>query len=193
MKVMSNATTKQLQKLQQVVTAAGEYLPAKSTLTLNGQSVTLAAFLTGLNQAITAFGAVTTARAQWASALSARQPLMTAALASVSALKQYLIVTYGKNATMLVQFGFAPKKPVVLTPEKKAIAVAQGRLTRKARGTMGPKAKLNVTAAGKPGLVLVAADGTPIPGVVQGPSAPGIAAPAAAPSASTPSKPTTGG
>jgi hypothetical protein len=69
---------------------------------------------------------------------------------------------------------------VQLTSEQMALKAAKAKLTRTARGTKGSKQKLAVTAQGQPGLVLVSATGEPMPGVLSGPSAPGIpVAPAA--------------
>ena len=176
---MSNGTSKQVQKLQQVVAAAGQYLTAKSTLQLDGQPVKLSDFLAALNAAISADSAVTTAEAQAVAARSARTPLLATANAYVAALKTYLFSAYGKKALMLSAFGFAPKTRAVPDSATQAIAAAQRKLTRQARNTMGSKQRLGVTVSGKPGLVLVGPDGSQIPGAVQGPRAPGIAPEAA--------------
>ena len=72
--------------------------------------------------------------------------------------------------------------------EKSALTkAAKAKLTRNVRGTKGSKQKLGVTVQGQPGLVLVAADGTPMPGVLKGPTAP------AATPATTPSTPAASG
>jgi hypothetical protein len=60
------------------------------------------------------------------------------------ALKGWVNSQFGVGSTQAIAFGFpAPKKPV-RSPAAKVKAVAQGKATRTARHTMGPKAKLAI-------------------------------------------------
>jgi hypothetical protein len=63
----------------------------------------------------------------------------------VHGLKQYVMNAFGKTSPQLADFGFAPPKVATLTAEQKQAAVLKREATRKARGTVGPKAKLAVT------------------------------------------------
>jgi hypothetical protein len=56
-----------------------------------------------------------------------------------------IIGRFGADSPVLADFKMAPRKKAVLTPEQKAAAVEKRMATRRARGTMGPKAKLKIT------------------------------------------------
>jgi hypothetical protein len=177
---MTNGTAMQQQRLQTVRDATAKDLPATSVLQLGGQSVKVSDLLTSLDGALATFPAADAARAALKQSQSDRTQKVAAAQALVGQLKAYLIATWGKGSPQLASFGFTPKARTSLTSEQKALKAAKAKLTRTARGTKGSKQKLAVTAQGQPGLVLVSATGEPMPGVLSGPSAPGIpVAPAA--------------
>jgi hypothetical protein len=184
---MKNGQATAQQKLQQVRDAAATYLPATSDLQLAGQSVKVPDLLAVLDGALATFAPVNAAKVAVTQAQTARTQKVAAAEQEVAQLKGYLIGIWGKGSPQLAPFGFAAKVKVQPTSEQQALRAAKAKLTRQARGTKGTKQKLGVTAQGQPGLLLVNPDGTPVPGVMKGPSAPGIppvtAAPAAAPAA----------
>jgi len=177
------------QRLQQVRDATAKYLPATTDLLLGGQSVKVSDFLTGLDSALASLALVNEAKTGLVQARGDRKQKIAGAREQVAQLKTYLLATWGKGNPQLASFGFAPKPRTPLSSEQQALKTANATLTRKARGTKGSKQKLEVTTQGKPGLVLVDADGTPMPGVLKGPTAPGLPAePTVAPAASgTPS------
>ena len=178
---MANANAMQQQKLQQVRDAAAMYLPATSEVLLGGQSVKVPDMLSVLDAALATYAPATAARSALKQALADRTQKVAAAHLEVAQLKAYLQVAWGKGNPQLGAFGFEAKARTPLTSEQSTLKTAQARLTRKARGTKGSKQKLGVTSQGQPGLVLVDASGTPVPGVLKGPSAPGGTPTAAAP------------
>jgi hypothetical protein len=90
---------------------------------------------------------VVTAKAAWLNAVKTFETIDKQATVAVHDLKQYVIGSFGATSSKLADFGFTPHKVVVLTPAQKAAAAAKRAATRKARNTMGPKAKLKVTGA----------------------------------------------
>ena len=171
---MANGNAMQQQKLQQVRDAAAKYLPATSVLQLSGQSVKVPDMLSVLDAALATYAPVTAARSALKQTQGDRTQKVAAAHQEVAELKAYLLATWGKGNPQLAPFGFEPKARTPLTSESNTLKAAKAKLTRTARGTKGSQQKLEVTAQGQPGLVLVDASGTPMPGVLKGPSAPGL-------------------
>jgi len=175
---MATIGTAQLQQqLQQVRDATAKYLPTGNDLMLEGQSVKVSDILSALDATLGSLAQVTEARAALQQALDARTQKTAATARLLGQLKAYLRATCGKASPQLGSFGFTLKPRTPLTSEQRALRAAKARLTRKARGTLGPKQKLEITADGRPGLLLVDASGTPIPGVLTGPTAPGLPLP----------------
>jgi hypothetical protein len=171
---MSNGNAMQQQRLQMVRDATAKVLPATTELQLDGQSVKVSDFLTSLDSALATFAATNAAKAALKQTQSDRTQKIASVEAQVGYLKTYLVSLWGKGSPQLAPFGFTPKARTPLTSEQKALKAAKAALTRKARGTKGSKQKLGVTVQGQPGLVLMAADGTPMPGVLKGPTAPAL-------------------
>jgi hypothetical protein len=171
--IMANGIAMQQQKLQQVRDAAAKYLPATAELQLAGQSVKVPDLLSVLDAALASYAPATAARSALKQAQTDRTQKVASAHQEVAQLKAYLLATWGKGNPQLAPFGFEPRARTPLTSEQLALKTAKAKLTRTARGTKGSKQKLAVTAQGRPGLVLVSASGTPMPGVLKGPTAPG--------------------
>ncbi len=169
---MTNGNAMQQQRLQMVRDATAKVLPATSALQLNGQSVTVSDFLSSLDSALATFAATNAAKAALKQTQSDRTQKVASVEAQVGYLKTYLVSLWGEGSPQLAPFGFTPKARTPLTSEQKALKTAKAKLTRNVRGTKGSKQKLGVTVQGQPGLVLMAADGTPMLGVLKGPTAP---------------------
>jgi hypothetical protein len=171
---MTNGNAMRQQRLQMVRDAVAKNLPATTELQLGGQSVKVSDLLTSLDSALATFAPVDSAKSALKQTQSDRTQKVASAQDLVGQLKAYLVATWGKGSPQLAPFGFTPKGRKPLTSEQQALKAAKAKLTRKARGTKGSKQKLGITAQGSPGLVLMAADGTPMPGVLKGPSAPAL-------------------
>jgi len=169
---MSNGNAMQQQRLQMVRDATAKALPATTELQLDGQSVKVSDFLTSLDSALATFAATNAAKAALKQTQSDRTQQIASVEAQVGYLKTYLVSLWGKGSPQLAPFGFTAKARKPLSSEQKALKAAKAKLTRNVRGTKGSKQKLGVTVQGQPGLVLMAADGTPMPGVLKGPTAP---------------------
>ncbi len=184
---MANGNAMQQQRFQQVRDAAAKYLPATAEVLLDGKSVKVPDMLSVLDAALATYAPATEARSALKQTQDDRTQKVAAARQEVVQLKAYLLTAWGKGSPQLAAFGFEPKARTPLTSEDSALKAAKAKLTRKARGTKGSQQKLEVTTQGQPGLVLVDASGTPMPGVVKGPSAPGLTTAAATAPSSTPS------
>ena len=118
-----------------------------SSLPLGGTTYTPATLVALVQSRIDAANQVATDKAAWQNAVKTYDALNTKVTVVVHDLKQLVIGAFGATSSKLADFGFSPKKVTVLTPAQKAAAAAKRAATRKARGTLGPKAKLGITGA----------------------------------------------
>jgi hypothetical protein len=166
-------------------------LQTVSSLPLGGDTYTPTSLVAFIQSRIDAANAVAIAKANWLSAVATYEALDTKGTVVVHDLKQYVMGAFGKTSPQLADFGFSAPKTATQTPEEKAAAVVKRAATRKARGTMGPKAKLAVTgetAAAKPAAPLtpVPVAATPVPVTATPPTPiPGTAATAVPVAAAT--------
>jgi hypothetical protein len=185
-------------KDQQLISGIQKNLEQMSSLFLGGTTYTPASLVAFIQSRIDAANQSATAKAAWQHAGASYIALNKQADVVVHDLKQLVIGAFGGTSPKLADFGFAPKKVTVLTPEEKAAAAAKRAATRAARGTKGPKAKLAIkgtvpttapataaasTAPAAPGAAAVtqAAQATPTQGAATQGS--GGAAPSAEPTA----------
>jgi hypothetical protein len=139
-----NRTETQAQDMQ-ILAGIKKDLPTLSNLPLAGTTYSMVTLTALLESRIDAASAVRVARAIYAQAIDAYQAVNTKVIPVVRGLRQYLINANGPTATHLADFGFVPSKRATSTPEQKVAAVAKRAATRKARGTVGPKARLAIT------------------------------------------------
>jgi hypothetical protein len=93
----------------------------------------------------TAITAQDVADASAKDALLATRDAETTAKPLITAYRRYLQTIYGKASQVLVDYGLTPAKaPKPLTVEAKAAKVKLNLATRKARGTVGPKKRLEI-------------------------------------------------
>ena len=136
--------TNQQGKDQQIIDGIKKDLQTMSSLSLGGATYTPASLEALIQSRIDAVNEVNTAKATWQNAAKAYTALNTLATVVVRDLKALVIGAFGGASPKLADFGFSPRKVTVRTPEQKAAAAAKAKATRKARNTMGPKAKLAV-------------------------------------------------
>jgi hypothetical protein len=163
-------------KMVAAIAGVKKDLQNASNLSLAGTTYTPTTLATFLQSVIDAGNAADTARASWLAAAEAAATLAKSGTEVLTSLKQYVSNTFGKTSTQLTDFGFAPRKTATLSPEEKVAAAAKREATRKARGTLGPKAKLKVT-----GVTAAAAAAAAATGSNQPAAAPTSPAPTAAP------------
>jgi hypothetical protein len=147
---MANSTTKTNRtvtsgKDQLIIAGIQKDLSTTKSIPLGATTYTPATLTTFIQSRIDAANEVITAKAAWQSAAKAYLALNAQANVVVHDLKQFVIGLFGAEANQLSDFGFTPRKKTVLTPAQKVAAAAKRAATRKARGTVGPKAKLAIT------------------------------------------------
>jgi hypothetical protein len=165
----------------QVIVGIHKDLSTVSALAFAGETFTAATLAALFQSRIDAIHAVTTAKANWQAAVANLGALDAKVTPVLQGLKQYVINTYGATSPVLADFGFTAPKRATQTPEQKAAAVAKRNATRKARHTMGPKAKLKVKGA-----VDAAAPAEGGTATTAAPAAPSPATPPAPPSVTKP-------
>jgi predicted ATPase with chaperone activity len=139
---------------------------------LDGVTVKVADLLAEIDTALAKFPAAIAAQAALRQARAQRIEAIASIRARIGDLKSYCRAYLASTDPRLAAFGFEQKVRRPLTSQEKTIKAAKARLTRNVRGTKGAKQKREITAAGKPGLLLVGADGTPMPDVLKGPTPP---------------------
>jgi len=145
--VAPGAFEQELIKLDQGVQSE---LPGTVSLTINGVSAKAGAIDTTLQNWITIFQAVDSAKATYQNAVAARLAVTAAAKQYVKALKAVIKAYFGPQSVQLASFGIAIDKPVVRTAEQKLVSAAKATQTRAVRGTLGRKQKAKVTVVGNP-------------------------------------------
>ncbi len=129
----------------QVILGIKKDLQNVTSMPIGGEAYTPASLEAFIQSRIDAANKVATTKAAWLDAVKEYDALDPKVTAVVSGLKVYVLNAFGKASPLLADFGFAAPKVTVMTPERKAQAVAKRAATRAARGTQGPVAKLAVT------------------------------------------------
>jgi predicted Fe-Mo cluster-binding NifX family protein len=120
-----------------------KYFSKVKSITVAGTTFTPKSLVAVLNAENDASKAVDSTRAQYEEQVVTHRAAKVSAKALRSALKAYILATYGKKAVqMLGDFGMSvPKATGKRTVETKVQAVAQAKATRDARHTMGKNQK----------------------------------------------------
>ena len=101
-----------------------------------------------LQSTINAADATQVARSRWIDASATEKSMRTSTLATLSALKTFVLLKFGsKDTATLADFGFSAPKQAQVMVDTKAAAVTKRAATRAARHTMGPLQKAKVTGA----------------------------------------------
>lgn len=164
-----NRAVKQAHDAQMIVGVEKD-LQNVASLLLAGETFTPKSLQAFFQSRIDAANAVVTARAHWLDTVKAFKAIDAKGAVVVRGLHQYVVNAYGAASPQLADFGFTPSKRATQTPEQKAAAVAKRAATRKARNTMGKKAKLAIKGAVVP--TTAPATPAPAPAPVTVPTAP---------------------
>jgi len=168
--------------IRQVKAGLAKYY-GSTTLVLAGTSYKPAALQAFLQADVDANDASTAARANWLNTVKVSQSADSETDAVLRAVKAQVLAQHGDAPdaeTVLVDFGYAPRKKPTTTVAEKTAALAQTKATREARGTLGPKAKAKIK-----GVVTPAVDAEPSQAVNTTPAPAAAPAPAPASSNST--------
>lgn len=129
---------------QQAREGVRKNLTGMSTLYLGTRQFTPTELEDFIQARIDAATRVIQAKAAWVQAARAYVALDHETSVVLADLKRFVMGAFGPQSPRLADFGFAAPKVVTLTEAQKKEAVAKRAATRKARGTLGPKAKLAI-------------------------------------------------
>jgi hypothetical protein len=121
-----------------------KFLTQYASLTVGSQSVAPADIVKDLQDRITLANAVVTAEASRAAAIKANLDKRAQTATLLSSLRGLVRAMFTQSPDTLAAFGLKAPKASKKTVAVKAVAVALNVATRKARNTMGKKAKLKV-------------------------------------------------
>ena len=130
--------------IQALIAGTQKHTPS-GQLTLGNVAYTAASLVELLQSFVDAMAAQNAAVASAKDALAVLEQIRTKVSPVVSAYRKYLSASYGNATQTLADYGLTPAKaPAPLSVEAKAAKVAKNGATRKARGTLGPKARLKI-------------------------------------------------
>ncbi|MGO9838035.1 MAG: hypothetical protein ACLP1X_27960 [Polyangiaceae bacterium] len=120
----------------------GQSLPP---LLIGGRPLQATDLIAMLQGRIDAAGAAEATKASWLTAVKADYDERAKTRTAVSGLRQALHIAFDGSIDVLADFGLAPRKVAVMTPEQKTAATAKAKATRAARHTMGKRQKAEIT------------------------------------------------
>jgi hypothetical protein len=170
MSTTNNRTTQQV-SVQKLIDGLNKHSQTIPSLVIGGTSLTTAAIIAILQTRLETATAAQSTRATWQNAVKADKDERVKARGFLLALRQALLVAFGGSIDALADFGLTPRKPRVVTPEKKAAAAAKARATRTARHTMGKNQKAAIKGTVSPTAPATAAPPAPAPTVPAVPAA----------------------
>ena len=148
MKNISNANV--VDTCSQRLNALHTHVAAKTSVKINGTSMSLASVIGVYQTSLDNRAAVSTKRNELKMAMKARTQAEATRRATDRALKAWVITQFGADSKEALDFGFAPSKVTPKTAETKALAAQKGRTTRKARQPLGKKGTVPSTAPAVP-------------------------------------------
>ena len=130
-----------------------KFLPAGISLVVNGQHWTQPSILQLLQIVVDLFEALNASKVSVGQARLALSAELPTAHQFITGLDHALIASFGKGNAILANFGVASGARKQPTSTTDAEAAAKAKLTRKARHTMGKKARLEIKGGGASGQV----------------------------------------
>jgi hypothetical protein len=134
-------------RVKLALAGVNQYLPAATSLVLNGKSMAQPEIVTALQGILQLFNDLRTARATAQGQLKTVQSELVPGHALFSALEKAVQAFLGKGNPLLAQFGFAVGNRKPRSSATNVKAQAKSKLTRALRHTMGPKQKAQIQAA----------------------------------------------
>jgi hypothetical protein len=180
-----NNRSKQQAADQKLVDGLNKHAPTLTTVVIGGTPYKPADIIAILQARLAAANTVQSAKPSWQNAVKAEKDERAKTKSFVSGLRQALAVAFAGSIDALADFGLAPRKARVVSPEKKAAAALKAKATRAARHTMGTKQKAAIK-----GTVPTTAPATAAPAAAPIP-VPAPAAVQASPTGAAPATPAT--
>ena len=142
---INNRTT--VTKCAQRIAAAEQYVPKTGTVVVHAQPYTQQQIESVYQTCIDARHTLVNLRGQVTAAVAAKNQADAAMKSFDVGLRDWVATTFGPESQPATDFGYAEKEPAQPTVAVKAAAQTKAVATRKARGTVGPKERLKITAS----------------------------------------------
>jgi hypothetical protein len=155
--------TKQIAADQALADGLAKNAAVLGTFGFGGKQLKPADVVQVLQTRIAAAQAATAAKAALNAAATTAQNERATTRALIRAVKQILRALFVDDITTLATFGLSPEKVAAPKPATKVAAATKAKATRVARGTKGPKARLEITVPAQAETVTPAAPATPAP------------------------------
>jgi hypothetical protein len=137
-------------KEQDIINGIQKHLGNKGTLVVNGEKHSVPEIVAIVEGRVNATAKVAASRDVLSKDVAAERETLALSDAFMADLRQAILVAFGTTSEALVEFGIAaPKKRRALTAMEKVQRTAKANATRKLRGTMGPRKRSTIKAAGK--------------------------------------------
>jgi hypothetical protein len=134
----------------QAVEGIRKNLQGATVLHLGARTFTPSSLEARVQARIDAANAIAAARARWLDAVAVYDAIDPDVYLVVRDLQHWVVAAFGEESPVMAEFGFQLRKKAVMTPEQKEKAIARRAATRKARRTLGPKARLAVKGTPPP-------------------------------------------
>ena len=159
----------------ELVAGFQKHLASVASLTLGSVVYNPAQITAALQQIVTLYSAVATAKSAYQAKLAARNAQAPTLLSLMAALESYVKLTYSESPDVLADFGLPPKTVrTQLTAAQQAAANAKRVATRAARGTTSKKAKQAVKGNVVGVSVTPVVAGAPVAASSAAPTAPAV-------------------
>jgi len=160
--------TDQMLADQRLIDGFTRHAATVTSVVIDGVVMSSTDIIAMLQARIAASQTATTARATWQAAVIDDEAEHARTRTATSGLRQAMMVAFGKQLDTLADFGLAPRKVRVQTPDQKMAATAKAKATRAARHTLGKVQKSRITGANPTGAsagapVTAASGAGPIP------------------------------
>jgi protein-disulfide isomerase-like protein with CxxC motif len=136
--------------IRKVMAGMTKHYGDQQVIRLAGHDFDPAALQAFLEAAIASSDATVQARAAWAKAVDAERANRAETSKVLGAIRHLVLGNHGDSMAVseeLAAFGFAPRSPRKVTSAENVDAAAKRKATRKARGTLGKKARLKIHGA----------------------------------------------
>ena len=132
--------------LGKLISGIKEHQP-NGVFSVVGRTATAAEAVPTLQSIVDALNALIGAHSALKEAVVTADNLSKVNQAFVRDIRLNIQMLYAQSASTLGDFGLAPRKVAVLTPQQRVVAADKARATRAARHTMGSKQKAGITGA----------------------------------------------
>jgi uncharacterized protein (DUF427 family) len=139
--------TDQMLADQRLIEGFTRHAATVTSVLVDGVVMSVNDIIAMLQARIAASQNATSAKANWQAAVIADTTEHARTRTSVAGLRQAMMVAFGAQLDTLADFGLAPRKVRVQTPDQTIAATAKAKATREARHTLGKVQRSKITGA----------------------------------------------